>query len=269
MTVDRAVFESTATIDAWDGDYYHPAALRFYDQSIAAMFEAMGAAPGDTVLDAGCGPGEHSIRAARLGLRVHAIDISEAMLAEARRRVQAAGLGAQVRFERQDLTRLTLPSNAFQRVFSWGVVIHIEEVDRALDELCRVVAPGGALALAVSNRASFDYALERSARFLLRRPLAGLERREAGDGVAYEFQGERLWLWRFRRDWLIRSLARRGFTLRRELMGSLTEAHIRLTGPLKTALLRLNDLAARVGAPRSLAAMNVSVFVKRPGPAAS
>ena len=166
------------------------------------------------------------------------------------------------RQEQQDLTRLTLPSASFERVFSWGVLVHIEDVERALDELCRVVAPGGTLALAVSNLASLDYALERSARLLLRRPLAGLVRREPGDGVAYDFKGERLWFWRFKRGWLRRSMARRGFTLRRELMGTLTEGHVRLKGPLRLALLQLNNLAARLGAPRSFAAMNISVFAR-------
>ena len=39
--------------------------------------EFLGTKPGDTVLDAGCGPGVHAIRAARAGLKVKAIDISE------------------------------------------------------------------------------------------------------------------------------------------------------------------------------------------------
>lgn len=223
----------------------------------------MGVPPGATVLDAGCGPGEHRIRVARLGRRVHAIDISELMLQEARRRVECAGVGTMVRFERQDLTRLDLPDGSFRHVFSWGVVIHIREIDNALDELARVVEPGGTLALWVTNARALDYALERIARRMLRKPLAGLARYEAGVGVSYEFGGERLWVWRLDCRWLVTSMARRGLPLRRRLMGSLSEIHTRAAGLSRNALLRLNNVALRLGGPISVSATNLFVFEKK------
>ena len=124
MDQSRAgVFELPQTIQAWDSDYYHPIAERYYDQAVPRMLELLGAKPGDTVLDAGCGPGVHAIRAARLGLKVKAIDISESMIAEARRRVGRAGLDGAIEFAREDLTRLSFPDGAFRYVFSWGVII--------------------------------------------------------------------------------------------------------------------------------------------------
>lgn len=257
------MFELAATIATWDAGYYHPLALPFYDLAVARMIDLMGVPPGATVLDAGCGPGEHSIRVARLGRRVHAIDISEAMLQEARRRVECAGVGAMVQFQRGDLTRLELPDDSFRHVFSWGVVIHIREIDKALDELSRLVAPGGTLALWVTNAAALDYAVERIARRLLRRPLAGLARYEPGVGVSYEFAGEPLWVWRLDRLWLVKTMAARGFRLRRHLMGSLTETHTRLTGYLRSALLRLNNVALKFGGPKSISATSLFVFEKK------
>jgi SAM-dependent methyltransferase len=259
---ERAVFELPKTIAAWDADYYHPIALPFYDRAVANMIEAMGAVAGDTVLDAGCGPGAHCIRAARLGLRVHAIDIADAMIQEARRRVENAGATGMVQFERQDLTRLSFADASFRHVFSWGVVIHIEQIDKALSELARIVQPEGTLALAVSNVRSIDYGLERFARGILRRPLAGVEHHAAGDGMAYAFHGQRLWLWRLNSRWLISAMEQRGFRLRHRLMGSLTEIHCRLSGRPRNALLRLNRLALWLGAPKSIAATNIFVFEK-------
>ena len=96
-------FELQQMVDAWDSDYCHPIAERYYDRAVPRMLELLGAGPGDTVLDAGCGPGVHAIRAARAGLKMKAIDISETMLAEARCRVQRAGMGASVELAREDL----------------------------------------------------------------------------------------------------------------------------------------------------------------------
>lgn len=259
----EGVFGLPSTIAAWDAGYYHPLALPFYDLAVARMIDAMGVPPEATVLDAGCGPGEHSIRVARLGRRVHAIDISELMLQEARRRVECAGVGSMVQFQQQDLTRLDLPDGSFRHVFSWGVVIHIREIDKALDELARVVEPGGTVALWVTNARALDYALERIARRMLRKPLAGLAQYEAGVGVSYEFGGERLWVWRLDCRWLVTAMARRGLPLRRRLMGSLTEIHTRVKGLPRNALLRLNNVALRLGGPISVAATNLFVFEKK------
>jgi 2-polyprenyl-3-methyl-5-hydroxy-6-metoxy-1,4-benzoquinol methylase len=101
---ETAVFEQAGTIEKWDRDYYHPIAERYYDHAIPAMLCLMGVPKGATILDAGCGPGVHSIRAAHAGCKVTAIDVSEAMLREARSRVAAAGVAPAVEFRQEDLT---------------------------------------------------------------------------------------------------------------------------------------------------------------------
>jgi SAM-dependent methyltransferase len=211
MDESRAgAFELQQTIDAWDSDYYHPIAERYYDRVLPRMLELLVAMPGETVLDAGCGPGVHSIRVARAGLKVKAIDISGTMLAEARRRVERAGVADSVEFARGDLTRLGFPDEALHRVFSWGVIIHIRDIERALDELVRIVAPGGRLALYVTNASAWDHKIETAARSLLRRPLRGVERLPMGRGVWYDWKGERLWVWWIEARALTRHLKARG-----------------------------------------------------------
>jgi ubiquinone/menaquinone biosynthesis C-methylase UbiE len=85
--------------------------------------------------------------------------------------VAAAGGSSSVEFRREDLTNLRLPEVSFKHAFSWGVIIHIREAERALGELARVVAPGGSLALYVTNNESWDKKLEDLVRRSLRRPL--------------------------------------------------------------------------------------------------
>jgi SAM-dependent methyltransferase len=263
MDESRAgAFELQRTIDAWDSDYYHPIAERYYDRAMPRMFELLGARPGETVLDAGCGPGVHSIRAARAGLKVKAIDISGTMLAEARLRVERAGVADSVEFARADLTRLGFPDEAFRRVFSWGVIIHIRDIERALDELVRVVAPGGRLALYVTNASAWDHKIETAARFLLRKPLRGVERLPMGRGVWYDWEGERLWVWWIEARALTRYLQARGMEPIARVVGQFSEIQRRVRDPWRRLLLHANNVAYRLGLPPGPAATNLFVFEK-------
>ena len=162
---DKAVFEKESTIAQWDDDYYNAAALWLYDQAISDMLEMMEVQAGETVLDAGCGPGVHSIRVAKRGFHVCAIDISEAMLRHAKERAQLAAVADKIEFFQKDLTNLDYPDNSFKYVFSWGVVIHIPEAGKALDELARIIKPGGKLGLYLTNKSAFDHKIESFARF--------------------------------------------------------------------------------------------------------
>ena len=256
------VFELRHTVDAWDADYYHPIAERYYDRAVPRMLELLGAKPGDTVLDAGCGPGVHSIRSAKAGLKVKAIDISETMLAEARRRVERAGVAGSVEFAREDLTRLSFSDGEFRHVFSWGVIIHIREIERALDELVRVVAPGGRLALYLTNDSAWDHGLEDLARFLTRKPLKGLERLPMGRGIWYDWQDERLWLWRVDAEALTRYVEARGMKRIAHVGGEFTEIQRRVKGPFRRLLLHGNNLYYRLGLPPAPASANLFVFEK-------
>ncbi len=59
---------------------------------------------GKRVLDLGCGSGEVSLVAARLGAQVLGLDIVDGMIAIARRQAEAAGLSSTTEFRVQDIT---------------------------------------------------------------------------------------------------------------------------------------------------------------------
>ncbi|HXI86263.1 MAG TPA: class I SAM-dependent methyltransferase [Parvularculaceae bacterium] len=255
------VFERKETIAAWDADYYHPIAERYYDVAIPAMLKAMGARPGDLVLDAGCGPGVHSIRAARYGARVKAIDLSNEMLAEARRRAEKAGLAEKIDFSQGDLTALTLESNAYPFVFSWGVVIHIPGAEKALDNLARVTAPGGKLALQVLGRSSLDWRAERLARGLLSK---GHDETETavGAGLWYDFNDDRLWVQRFDAKKLEAEMQKRGMKLIARRGAEFTEFQWRGPKLLRPLLLLWNRAAYALRLPASLFCTEIFIFRK-------
>jgi SAM-dependent methyltransferase len=204
----------------------------------------------------------HSVRVARAGFRVCAVDISRTMLREARARIAAAGVDSTVELRQEDLTRLKLADATFRYAFSWGVIVHIHEVEKALDELARVIEPGGRLALYVSNRDSWDQKLESALHFLLRKPAVGREFLPLGNGNWYEMHEHKLWVWQFDIPALERQLEIRGLHLTHRVIGEFCEIQRRVGGPLRRMLLRLNNLCYRLKLPPGPAVGNLLVFQK-------
>lgn len=60
----------------------------------------------------------------------------------------------------RDATSLDFPDDTFDVVYSFGVLQHIPEVQKAVSELHRVLRPGGELLAMVYNRSSINYVVE-------------------------------------------------------------------------------------------------------------
>ncbi|MEH0546124.1 methyltransferase domain-containing protein [Streptomyces sp. B21-105] len=109
---------------------------------VAAYAELVGA--GGRVADLGCGPGRTTARLASLGLDVSGLDLSESMLAIARRENPG------IRFEQGSMLELDFPDGALAGVVSFYSSIHTppDELPALFAEFHRVLAPGGHLLLA-------------------------------------------------------------------------------------------------------------------------
>ncbi|MFE0249445.1 class I SAM-dependent DNA methyltransferase [Streptomyces sp. NPDC059010] len=96
------------------------------------------------VADLGCGPGRTTARLAALGLSVFGVDLSESMLAIARR--ENPGL----RFEQGSMLELDLPDGALAGALSFYSSIHtpVDQLPSLFAEFHRVLAPGAPLLLA-------------------------------------------------------------------------------------------------------------------------
>ncbi len=77
---------------------------------------------GRSVLDAGCGPGEVSLRMARRGLTVTGVEIAPTLAASARERVEAAGLAGRVTIHEGDAS--DAPGGPWQHVLIMDVLFH-------------------------------------------------------------------------------------------------------------------------------------------------
>lgn len=117
----------------------HPGGRKATDEllGLAAL------APGQRVLDIGCGVGTTAIAmATRFMVRVTAADVSADMLDRATANVAAAGVRERVSVEPADICALPYPDGHFDRVVAEAVTMFVDR-DRAIGELVRVCRPGG------------------------------------------------------------------------------------------------------------------------------
>jgi len=118
-------------------------------------YDRLGLAPGDRLLDLGCGAGRHAFEALRHGARVVAFDYDEAELKDVAAMAAAMDHAGDVpalggsSTTRGDATRLPFPDASFDRIIAAEVLEHIADDETAIRELARVLRPGGTMAVSV------------------------------------------------------------------------------------------------------------------------
>ena len=107
-------------------------------------------APGERILDAGCGNGVFTLDFLAAGAVVVGLDISEPMLAAATRKAAGYPFVA----VRGDMTALPFVDGAFDKAVSVTALEFIADGRGAVDELFRVTRPGGTVVVATLNSLS-------------------------------------------------------------------------------------------------------------------
>lgn len=124
---------------------------------------------GRDVLEAGCGIATDGSQFAQAGARYTGLDASEDALSLARRRFDLLGLDGVLTLG--SITDLPFDDGQFDLVYSHGVIHHVPDTQRAINEFYRVLRPGGTVLIMVYHRKSFNYMFSI---LTLRRLLAGL-----------------------------------------------------------------------------------------------
>ncbi|GAA2520154.1 SAM-dependent methyltransferase [Winogradskya humida] len=128
----------------WTGPDDHSPMLEAINRCTDLVVSQLRLGPRDRLLDIGCGVGVPAIRAAHMyDADVVGIANSEWQVEEAQLRVKQHGVRAHVTIEFGDANALKYPDASFDAVLAFQSLQHAEDRSRWLDEMFRVLRPGG------------------------------------------------------------------------------------------------------------------------------
>lgn len=141
--------------------------------------------PGGLALDLATGSGELALELASLGCRVVALDFCQPMMDLARQKVASRGVVG-VSLAAGDALRLPFSQSVFDSVTSGFALRNFADLGQTLEEIHRVLKPGGRLA-ALELTPPQDRAARFLYRLYLHRFVPLLGGLVAGDGAAYSY----------------------------------------------------------------------------------
>ena len=144
-------------------------------------------ARGLKVLEIGCGLGTDGAQFAEAGADYTGIDLTDAAVELARKRFELFNLPGN--FQTADAENLDFTDQSFDVVYSHGVLHHTPETGKAIQEIHRVLRPGGRAVVMLYHRNSYNYRVNIS---MLRRAGAQLLRWESGIRLVHKVTGEPL-----------------------------------------------------------------------------
>ena len=132
-------------------EYYNRYVSLLMEPWVQALVDAIEIQPGDRVLDVGCGPGFVARRAAEIvgpAGKVAGQDNNKAMLEKARS-IPASETGVPIEWHECDVQALTFTDSSFDVALAQQVLQFCPEPGVALQEMRRVLAPGGRMGFTV------------------------------------------------------------------------------------------------------------------------
>jgi ubiquinone/menaquinone biosynthesis C-methylase UbiE len=159
--------------------------IRLQDQasSLVELLHSDTAYPADSqVLEAGCGVGAQTITLARNSpeARITSLDISESSLAEAKRKIEAAGF-THVTFQQGDIFNLTFAPESFDHIFVCFVLEHLPRPLEALHSLKKLLKVGGTMTVIEGDHGSTYFYPDNEAAHQAIRCQVELQKRAGGN----------------------------------------------------------------------------------------
>ncbi|MGD1904473.1 MAG: methyltransferase domain-containing protein [Leptolyngbyaceae cyanobacterium] len=148
--VDREeIITKTAAVFNAASDHFDAPALSFWNRFGQQTVDHLSLRAGDRVLDVCCGTGASAIPAAvSVGPtgQVLGIDLAEALMALARAKSLKRGL-SNIEFRYGDFENLGLPDESFDAIVCVFGIFFVPDMVAAIQELWRMLRPGGKLAI--------------------------------------------------------------------------------------------------------------------------
>ncbi len=113
---------------------------------------------GRRVLEIGTGMGVDHVRFARAGARLAGVDLTPLHLEVTAARLRREGLSSEL--IRADAETLPFPDASFDHVYSCGVLFLVPEIQRAVNEIYRVLRAGGEALVMLYHKRSLHYYLK-------------------------------------------------------------------------------------------------------------
>jgi ubiquinone/menaquinone biosynthesis C-methylase UbiE len=107
------------------------------------------------VLEIGVGNGSHAQLLAENARSFTGIDLTEYAVKSTSARMRVFGLAGTV--AQMDAEQMQFPDNSVDLVWSWGVIHHSANTRRILEEIHRVLRPGGEATVMVYHRTLWEY----------------------------------------------------------------------------------------------------------------
>lgn len=120
---------------------------------LATYKYALSFVDGKNVLDYGCGSGYGTALISDYCTKVTGVDISSEAVRYARSHYNAPNL-SYLQIEPAEIALLPFPDSSFDVVLSFQVIEHVQNVSVYLQELNRVLAPGGQIIIATPDRST-------------------------------------------------------------------------------------------------------------------
>ncbi len=108
---------------------------------------------GKKMLEIGMGAGTDFMQFVRAGAEAHGIDLTEKSIEHVKRRLAQQGLTAHI--SQADAENLPFYSNTFDFVYSWGVIHHTPNTQKAAQEIYRVLKPQGSFLVMLYHKWSW------------------------------------------------------------------------------------------------------------------
>jgi len=112
-----------------------------------------------SVLEIGVGVGSHAALIAPHTMSYKGIDLTEYASNMTLKRMEVFTLKKNFEIIQMNAEKLDFPDNSFDMVWSWGVIHHSANTENILDEIHRVLKPGGVAKIMVYHRGWWNYYL--------------------------------------------------------------------------------------------------------------
>jgi ubiquinone/menaquinone biosynthesis C-methylase UbiE len=149
--------ETVRGVPLWSRAYYREIRRHRYHDYAPWMAEALGLnqISDCDVLEIGVGLGSDHVRLALAGNRMTALDLSAEHLRRTRQHLAHEGLASVSHLG--DAEQMPYRDASFDLVYSFGVLHHTPNTQRAIDEVHRVLRPGGTALITLYHRNSWFY----------------------------------------------------------------------------------------------------------------